>query len=303
MCYGVFDGSYDFNLSYIGTGFLINPDGYIVTSAKVLYDEKECKERLSSNIARAYKNKWGEKYQSISKDDIFNSRNFDVNYEEFVLLPKADTPNFKYKIKKSGRDRNQGTETGEDIAIIKIPVTNAATVELGDSNNVQIQDNLITIGYPIPADINLEYNLFGLFSRISDLIEESFFEASVSEGRVSSPNKTLPDGSPVLQIDIRETDGTLGSPLLNEQGKVVGMLVSSNEEGDNIPQALPTTTIWEFIRQSGATNVQGATDEYYKQGLKSFWKGNYKEAKSNFLKVKGLFEHHSEVDKLISEID
>lgn len=121
VCYGVYDTWYDFNLSYIGTGFLINPDGYIVTSAKVHYDEEECKERLSSNIADWYKDKFLEKDQSISKDKILKSRDFEVNYKELVILPKADTPNFKYKIKKSGRDRNQGTETGEDIAVIKIP--------------------------------------------------------------------------------------------------------------------------------------------------------------------------------------
>ena len=306
VCYGVYDDWYDFNLSYIGTGFLINPDGYVVTSAKISYDEKECRERISSNIARWYKNKFLEQGKEISGQDIFNSGNLELNFEELVILPKADTPNFRYKLKKSGRERNQGAETGEDIAVIKIPITNAPTIELGDSNQVQIQDNLITVGYPTPADINLENNLVGLLSKINDLVEESFFEASVTEGRISNPNKALPDGSPVLQVDIRETDGILGSPLLNEKGKVVGMLVSSNSEKENqnnIPFAIPTTTIWEYIRQSGATNERSITDGFYKEGLELYWKGNYQEAKTKFVKVRGLFKNHSEVDRLISEID
>ena len=307
ICYGVYADHYASNRTELGTGFLINPDGYIVTSSKFFNNEKECKQKLSERILDNFQEQFIGK--NITEKTIFNYLNSKQNnnkfkYEEFVILPKPDTKPFRYKIKKSGREDNQNTEASGDIAVIKIPISNAPAIELGDSNQVKIQDSLIMIGYPTNADINLEQDLSGLFAGINDLVGESFFEASVAEGRISNPNKTLPDGNPVLQIDILENSGIIGSPLINDQGQVIGMLVSSeSQQNNNIPQALPTTKILEFVRQSGATNVRGNTDKFYSQGLKNFWNGNYKEARANFLKVKGLFQNHSEIDSLISEID
>jgi hypothetical protein len=150
----------------------------------------------------------------------------------------------------------------------------------------------MTVGYPLAADVEK-----------SEI--ESILEASVQEGRISNANKQIDGGYPVLQIDIRAADGSAGSPLINDRGEVIGMIASKpvDKESDIVPLAIPISTIQEFIRQSGGINERGETDGYYREGLEAFWKGNYEEAETKFSNVKGLYPLHSEVDRLIGEIN
>ena len=306
LCFGEYKDNeieQEFHLSFLGTGFLINPNGYIVTSANVI-GKKECKNRLADNISRTIKEKYREEKKpgeiKTSLDEGESGSYY--SHDQLVMLPNANVDLLPFKIKESGRDEGEFSKIDNDVAIIKIPVTNAPTLELGDSNQVEIQDRILTVGYPTTADIKLG----------QDLTEESYYEASVQEGSISSTTKQLEGGYPVLQIDIQTGKGSGGSPLLNDQGKVIGMLVSRQSwstKDNTIPFAIPTSTIRDFIAASGTINDhKGATDQLYDEGLDLFLKGNYKDAKTKFLKVKGLFKvrgvsSHAEVERLIDEID
>lgn len=289
-----------FDLSFRGTGFLINPNGYIVTSSNVL-EKQECRDRLASNISRMIiaKNKNEEESQEKIKKKLERDSFY---YYASVILPNANVTPLPFTIKESGRRKNEGSKIHNDVAIIKIPVTKAPTLELGDSNQVKIQDWILTLGYPHNADINHEQKP----------TNESYYEASMYRTSIASTTKQLEGGYPVLQIDIQPRKGSGGSPLFNEQGKVIGMLVEGqpwSKKNKTTPFAIPTSTIKEFISTSGTTNDhKGATDQLYSEGLDLFLKGNYKEARAKFLKVKRLFKvkgvaAHSEIQDLIDEID
>jgi S1-C subfamily serine protease len=334
------------DLSFVGTGFLINPNGYIVTSANVIESREDCEQSLLRNIKQKIENKYlpdklledpylrnpsltnesfpdariedryitfekiKQQMKSETKKDYtgrWNSNGSlqtDIKFEDkvlfeegYVLLPSSQNnplinKNQKpFEVKKSGRDFGKATEINKDIAIIKVPLNDAPSLKLGDSSQVQIQDYVMAVGYPTAADFEK-----------SEI--ESILEASVQEGRISNPNKQIQGGYPVLQIDIRSAKGSAGSPLVNKDGEVIGMIArSTNTESDTIPLAIPISTIQEFIRQSGAVNERGETDGYYREGLEAFWKGNYEEAETKFSNVKGLYPLHSEVDRLIGEIN
>jgi S1-C subfamily serine protease len=311
-----------YSLNFVGTGFLINPNGYIVTSSKVAESSKDCEDYLARNVVQGLKDFYGHD----DDDNSINTGNYD-DYGEFtskkfggslkqdggrqfpgeydVYFPysenNAQENNTKLiEVKFSGRKTGQTVQINKDVAIIKVSLTNAPVLKLADASQVQIQDRIIAVGYPNAADLDqgVQYT------------EKSYLEASVQEGRVSNPNKEIDGGYPVLQIDIRAAEGSAGSPLINDQGEVVGMLVfndsdkdSFDDNGQGVPVAIPTSTIQEFIRQSGATNQLGEADLLYKEGLQNYWQGNYKEAKANFLQVRNLYPFHSEVPRLISEIE
>lgn len=288
---------------FIGTGFLINPNGYIVTSANVMEFEQDCKQSLRRNIKDIIKERYGEELSDTYLDNSTKGT-FEIQFDNhYVYLPKSlnsplDSSNKKpFEIKTSGRDQGESTRINKDVAVIKVSLTNAPTLKLDDSGSVQIQDQVITVGYPVSADFKLDENL----------TEESYFEASVQEGRISNPNKEIEGGYPVLQVDIRAAEGSAGSPLINDQGEVIGMLTFkktyNNNTNEVVPIAIPSSTLQEFIRQSGATNQQSETDLLYREGLQNFWKGNYKEARANFSQVKNLYPFHSDVDRLIAEVD
>jgi len=94
-----------------------------------------------------------------------------------------------------------GVDKTSDVAVIKIPVTGLQTVNLGDSNSLQVGQWVLAIGAP-----------FG-------------FENSATAGIVSAKGRTLPDSGyvPFIQTDVPINPGNSGGPLFNMQGQVIGI--------------------------------------------------------------------------------
>ncbi len=95
-----------------------------------------------------------------------------------------------------------GGDPQTDIAIIKIQGENLPFLTLGDSNNIRIADLVIAIGNP-----------FGL-------------EASVSHGIISQKSRSnlkIADLEDFIQTDAAINPGNSGGPLLDMDGKVIGM--------------------------------------------------------------------------------
>ena len=94
-----------------------------------------------------------------------------------------------------------GVDKTSDVAVIKIPATGLQTVNLGDSNTLQVGQWVLAIGAP-----------FG-------------FENSATAGIVSAKGRTLPDSGyvPFIQTDVPINPGNSGGPLFNMQGQVIGI--------------------------------------------------------------------------------
>jgi serine protease Do len=105
-----------------------------------------------------------------------------------------------------------GSDQGNDVALLKISgAVNLPTVTLGDSDSLEVGDNLVAIGNAL--------NLPG--------------GPTVTTGIVSAKGRTLDD--PALPENLIQTDaainpGNSGGPLVNSDGDVVGMntLVAQN---------------------------------------------------------------------------
>ncbi|MDZ7958291.1 MAG: trypsin-like peptidase domain-containing protein [Aulosira sp. DedQUE10] len=289
--------------TFLGSGYFINSDGYILTTANVAKfaeDRKACEKYLTDKLFKKLDDDYNltvaEKTQVKDSIKVKKIKNVEqIKNEGNVVLPKKSTEDFifQFKVKELGTTQ----DFSSDVAIIKIALTNAPVLELADSDAVNIQDEVLVIGYPTAAD------------NTDALKDESILEASVTEGKVSSPNKRLQDNSPVLQIGVQVANGSAGSPVLNSQGKVIGIITlggkklgeKEQEQGAFVPIAIPSRTIKEFIIQSGLTNKQGVVDRRYQQGLELFWKRDYRGAKTQFEAVRVLFPQHSEVDRLIGD--
>ncbi len=90
-----------------------------------------------------------------------------------------------------------------DVAIIKIDATGLPTVQLGDSDGIQVGQAAIAIGNP-----------YG-------------FERTVTVGVVSALGRSIPGGgaslSNLIQTDAKIYPGNSGGPLLDSSGKVIGV--------------------------------------------------------------------------------
>lgn len=296
-----------------GTGFFINSDGYIATYA--VTTEEDCKERLYKNLAiQAYKSDPNHVFDPNDVEFVKkNSELLDFEYINNVILPARDLkadPNDpdripKFQVKAPGGPLNEGEK---DVAIIKIDVKDAPSLRLiEDSTKVKL-DAITVVGYPwVDTTANT-------YEKV--LKSDAVYEASVSPGRISNSNKKLKNNTPVLEINMLSAYGSAGSPILNDQGEVIGIVApteadrnpfASDEESNvrsrdrGIPLAMTANTIQEFVNDSGARNEPGKIDEYYRGGLDLFWKGDFGKARERFVIVKDLFPQHSEVERLINE--
>ncbi|MCI2058600.1 MAG: trypsin-like peptidase domain-containing protein [Oscillibacter sp.] len=106
-----------------------------------------------------------------------------------------------------------GSDEDYDIAVLKIDVSGLQAVTLGDSDTLNVGDQVLAIGNPLG--------------------ELTF---SMSGGMVSCVNRAINvDGTPfnMIQTDASINAGNSGGPLLNKYGEVVGIVSAKYSSGSS----------------------------------------------------------------------
>jgi serine protease Do len=181
---------------------------------------------------------------------------------------------------------------GKDVAVLKIEGKNLPTLPLGDSDNIQNQDNIWVSGYPAAADSDL-------------LSPDSSLVSSMNAGQISATSKKTEQGSPVIQINAAATHGNSGGPVINKKGEIIGLLTFrgdtvNGQEVQGFNFAVPVNTVKEFVNQAGAKNAKSDTDKLYQEGLNLYWGGYYKHALEKFESVQRIYPNHSEIKQYIA---
>jgi len=287
-----------FNVSVIalGSGFFISSNGYIATNAHVVsttHDgEDKAKQALFWQLVRQIAQQIGKDPGSLNTNFIDQHSTLQsFKLVHHVIIP--DGSSFPFEIKQYGAPTGEGNDQGKDVAIVKIEVKNAPILKLADSDKVQLQDHVTVIGYPGAADT---FN--------SGLLDsKSAFEATINDGKISA-KKQASSGAPILQTSTPATHGNSGGPVLNDTNEVVGLLTFrgdtvNGQEVSGFSFVVPSNTVMEYVKSAGASNVEGPTDQLFKEGLNYYWDQYYSSAIPKFEEVKRLFPQHSEVDRLV----
>lgn len=284
-----------------GSGFFINPSGYIATNAHVTEDTHEGaangKRALFMQFVGVLARDYGmDPRQARNNPQVIDAvaRQAGTEPREFQHIHHVVVPDgsvFLFEIKSYGAP----TGEGKDVSIIKIEVKNAPILRLGDSDKVQLQDHITVFGYPAAADT----------SQSETLDAKSALEASITDGKVSA-KKNAADGAPVLQVSAPSTHGNSGGPVLNDRSEVIGLLtfrgdMVNGQEVSGFAFVVPSSTMMEFVKQVGVANEPGLADRRYREGLELYWQGYYSRAITKFEEVKRLFPQHSETERLIRD--
>jgi S1-C subfamily serine protease len=118
-----------------------------------------------------------------------------------------------------------GRDPSTDLALLRVDPDEAPDLrplQLGDSDDVRVGDTAVAVGNP-----------FGL-------------QRSLTVGVVSATDRSIeaPDGFPIegaVQTDAAINPGNSGGPLLDDAGRVIGVLAQS--EADGIAYAVPVDTV------------------------------------------------------------
>lgn len=121
-----------------------------------------------------------------------------------------------------------GTDPKTDLALVKVNATNTPFLQLGDSQKAEIGDWVLAIGNPLEQDL------------------------SVTSGIISAKGRQLgvADYEDFLQTDASINQGNSGGPLINMDGKVIGInsvILSTSGGSIGIGFAIPSNLASKVI--------------------------------------------------------
>jgi S1-C subfamily serine protease len=111
-----------------------------------------------------------------------------------------------------------------DLAIIKAHGNDFRTLTLGDSDQLQVGEEVVAIGNPLSL------------------------ESTVSNGIVSAIRTIEDEGGKFVQITAPISPGSSGGPLFNMAGEVVGITTSHIKGGENLNFAIPINDVKPMLQ-------------------------------------------------------
>lgn len=178
----------------------------------------------------------------VSKDSNIGT-GFVIDANGWIVTNQhvVSTTNATYKVVTSDGKQYDVTEIARDdandIAILRINAKDLRVLELGDSDNLVAGQDVIAIGTPLGE-----------------------FSGTVTKGIISGLNRTVTAGATwfgttaktyegVIQTDAAINPGNSGGPLLDGQGKVIGINFATTSGAENISFALPINKVKERIAE------------------------------------------------------
>lgn len=306
--------SEELNTTMIGSGFIVTPDGYVITNAHVV-DEND--ETTKKNFAQ-------QAFQKILDEDakdVEATIGRKLTEEEAKALTDANSWYFTQTMEVGNIEKDfsvvmgisgdkgkiepmiipaslitkGGAIPGKDVAILKLTRKHTyPTIRIGNDKTMRVGDQIYVLGYPAVATFH------PLIS------EESISEASLTRGLVSA-KKNMKDGWEVLQVDAAITHGNSGGPVMNEYGEVIGLATFGSidyqrqAEVQGMNFVVPTTIVDEFIREANIKPSMSDISLVYEQALDLFDASRYKKALTKFDEVKSMNASFPFIDNMISE--
>jgi S1-C subfamily serine protease len=125
----------------------------------------------------------------------------------------------------------KGSDPVTDIAVIKIEGENLPTVTLGNSDLVRPGDWAIAIGNPLGLDNTVTAGIISAVGR--------------SSGQIGAVNKRVT----FLQTDAAINPGNSGGPLLDAEGRVIGVNTAIFQRAQSVGFSIPINRAMEIAEQ------------------------------------------------------
>ena len=178
---------------------------------------------------------FGEQFEEYSRRVPMRGRGsgFIVNKEGYILtnahvIAEADAITVTLSDGRDFEAKLVGTDPTFDLGVLKIEASNLPTLDLGDSEALDVGEYVLAIGNP-----------YGL-------------EHSVTMGVISAKNRSIHAGDVhfqgFLQTDAAINPGNSGGPLLDVQGRVVGINTAIIPFAQGIGFAIPSNMARQVLQ-------------------------------------------------------
>ena len=123
-----------------------------------------------------------------------------------------------------------------DLAIVKVDTVFLKTFELGDSENIKVGQEVYAIGNPIGFEFKRTVT-YGIISAVDRTI------------KIENEDKTYSYMSELIQTDATINPGNSGGPLINSEGKVIGINTVKITTAEGIGFAVPINIVKPIIEK------------------------------------------------------
>ena len=288
-----------------GSGFIIHPNGMILTSGHVVAPTRDTTQlerdlRRNGAIAALVKHFPVDQLRTLYRGEGLDryigivaaaGQVTKVTIVNNVELSNGETLPFRIL-----RFSPALSERGTDLALLQIERKGLPLLLLGDSESVRVGDSIWSVGYPAVASSTDEV-IGGWLSRDSDL------EPTFNPGTITAIKRDV-NNTPVLQSNVAIYRGNSGGPAVNRQGEVIGISTWGHTDAEQIKFLVPINVGKAMLATAKVPpNVEGDFNQRYGAALEAANKGRWTEARTQLDAAAPLFPKSPDVMRFSNDIN
>jgi len=155
------------------------------------------------------------------------------------------------------------TDEKKDIVVMKINATGLPALPVGNSDAAKIGSTVYAIGAPLG-------------------LEGSITNGIISSVRPANEMFTWAENFKIIQFTAPVAHGSSGSPLLNDQGQVIGLAFAIKNEGQNLNAAIPINYVTPLLDSKKEGKLLGRLSPNDTVSRTSSAGGNFEEISGTF---------------------
>jgi S1-C subfamily serine protease len=288
-----------------GSGFIIHPDGWILTSGHVIARTRDTaalqKELLRNGaISALLKHFPVEELRRLYRGDALERHIVALAAEgtvdQIAVVNDVELSNGEKMPFRVERYSPALSERGADLALLRVTRKNLPMLQLGDSDNVRVGDSVWSIGYPEVAS-STDDVIGGWLSRESDL------EATLSNGTITAIKQDITN-TQVFQSNVGIYRGNSGGPAVNREGDVIGISTWGHTDAEQIKFLVPIAVAKKFLGDAHvAYNVDGEFNRHWQKALNAAAAGNWTLASVELTPASALFPNSPDLIRFRRDTD
>ena len=288
-----------------GSGFIINPDGVILTSGHVVAptrDDAALERELRRNgaIAALVQHFPVETLRRIHRDEELDRFVAPLaaagRLERRTVVNQVELSNgeaLPFTIRKYSPALH---ERGIDLAVLQVARRNLPSLALGDSDAVRVGESIWSIGYPAVASSTDEV-IGGWLSRDSDL------EPTFNPGTITAIKRNV-ENTPVFQSNVAIYRGNSGGPAVNRDGEVIGVSTWGHSQAEQIKFLVPVNVARKLLNEAKvAPSAGGPFNVHYRGALDAAAEGRWLEAKKSADRAAAYFPKSPDLLRFSNDAD
>ena len=303
---GTADGSVETGAGGSGSGFIINADGWILTSGHVVAQTRDpaaLQRELLRNgaISALLKHFPVDELRRLYRGDALERHESALaaagRLDHVVIVNEVELSNgerLPFRVERYSPSLDQ---RGADLALLRVLARrNLPTLRLGDSDSVRVGDSVWSIGYPAVAS-STDDVIGGWLSRESDL------EATLANGTITAIKHDITN-TPVFQSNVGIYRGNSGGPAVNRGGEVIAISTWGRSDAEQIKFLVPINIARQFLSDAKVSwSSDGDFSRHWQDALQAAADGRWTTAGSQLRLASALFPNSPDLERFRRDVD